>query len=127
MEDALRTRLKADPAVAAIVGAGVYWDERPQATAYPAVVLETIFGQRDQHLKGFDGFHSTRVQVNCFSTTKKEAVSLREAVIAAIVPAAAEGGTEFLRAQDIEVRQGPKSTSTGTTHNEIVEATIWHD
>lgn len=127
METALRARLLNDPAVAAIVGTRVDWDVRPQRSQYPAVVLETVDSQRTQNMDGFDTFRPTMVQVNCFATSKKVSVDLREAVIAAITPGATQGGTKFLRAQGVETRQRPEDTETGFIHREIVEATIWHD
>lgn len=127
METALRARLLADATVAAIVGTRVDWDVRPQGDALPALVLETVNGTRSQHHSGFDTFQPTDVQFNCFAGSKKIAVDLREAVIAAITPAANAGGTAFLRAQNVETRQRPDNVSTGIIYREIVEATIWHD
>ena len=127
MEQGLRQRLLDDPAVATIVGTRVDWDVRPQRSAYPAIVLETIEGRRTQHMAGFNTFRATAVQASCFATSKAQAVAMREAVIAAIAGEATARGKRFLRAQDIEHRQRPENTGTQTIHREIVEATIWHD
>ena len=124
-EEALRDRLKADATVTAIVGTRIDWDVRPQATAYPALVLETITGLNPRHMKGFS-LTSDRVQFSCFANTKKEAVALRTAVLAAIEAPATAGGIEFMGAQDIVRRQAPNNTSTGVVSNEIVEATFFH-
>ena len=125
MEAALRTRLKNDAGVTAIVGNRIDWDERPQATAYPALVLETVVGIDDQHMQGFT-LQETRIQFNCFAADKKTAVALRDAVKAAIAPPATVGGVEFMRAQRIERRQAPRNTNTDFVNREILEATFFH-
>ena len=125
MEAALRTRLKNASAVTAIVGNRIDWDVRPQATALPALVLETVIGNNPQHMQGYTGFTDTVVQFNCFAKSKKAAVELREAVQAAIVPEATVGGVEFLRATEITRRQRPSNTDTGFIHHEILEVRIW--
>lgn len=125
LENGLRTRLKADSAVSAIT-TNVEWDERPQASSYPAVVLETVIGNDTQHMKGFNTYSDTIVQFSCFATSKTAATNLRDAVKAAIVPEGEAGGSKFLRATDVIRRQRPTSTNTGMVHMEILEARIWH-
>jgi hypothetical protein len=127
METALRTRLKNAAGVSTIVGTRIDWTERPQRSAYPAVVLTLVSDVRSQHMAGFDTFRPTRVQIDCFATTAAQKVSLREAVIAAIVPAATQSGVEFLRAQDISVTDRSKNTETGFVHQDLIDLTIWHD
>lgn len=124
MEGPLRTRVKTG---VSSIAATVEWDERPQRSSYPAVVLETVDAQRTQNMDGFDTFRPTLMQFNCFATNKTTAINLREAVIAAITPEATVGGTRFLRAQGVEHRPRNENTDTGFVHCEIVEATIWHD
>ena len=126
IEGPLRTRLKTGTNVFPIT-TNIEWDERPERSTYPALVMETVIGQRDQHMSGFAGFQSTTVQFNCFATKKSEAAALREAVITDITPEASVGGTDFLRAQDIIVRQAPKNTTSDFVFCEIVEATLWHN
>lgn len=127
MESALRARLKNDAGVSAIVGTRVDWDERPQRSAYPAVVLEIAADPRPQHMAGFPGFRGTRVQINCFGTTALQKQTLREAVIAAAVPAATQDGVEFLHAFVNDVLSRSKNTETSFVHHDIVDLTIWHD
>jgi hypothetical protein len=104
----------------------VEWDVRPQQGALPAVVIETVVGIDSQHMQGLNTFQETMVQFSCFAATKKAAVELREEVKAAIIVAATEGDTEFLRATDIMRRQSPADTAPKFMHNEILEARIWH-
>jgi hypothetical protein len=129
-ESALRERLKDDAGVQAAVGStggvlSIDWNER--RGPYPSVVLDIVFADETQHMAGFDTFRSARTQFRCTAQKRSQAVALRDAVIAAIVPAATKDGTEFLRAQNIALNQTTEGTDTGTLHHEIVDAVIWHD
>ena len=61
---ALRARLVAAAPVTALVGSRIYWVDRPQASALPAITLQTISDDRPQHMKGFIGLNPARVQVD---------------------------------------------------------------
>lgn len=126
-EPALRTRLKDDTAVAAIVGTRIDWTVRPQGSALPAVVLQIIADGRPQHMQGFQRFRETRVQIDCFATTRAAASALSAAVIAAITPAAEVSGTAFRRAFIDTVRDLGANTDTGFVHRDSIDALIWHD
>lgn len=126
MEAALRARIKNDAGVLAITE-NVDWGATPQKAGFPAVVLTTVFDDRSQHMAGFDDYRETRVQIDCFAKTKAEAMALREAVLAAFVPAATELGVTFLRAQQITVVDRGTNTDTGFIAHEMIEASIWHD
>ena len=126
METALRARLKADTAVTAITQE-IHWNAKPQKAPYPAAVLLVVFDGRSQNMSGFDGYRETRVQIDCFAETKPDAVALREAVIAAITPAATQSGVSFLRAQQITVVDRGTNTEVGFIYRELIEASIWHD
>lgn len=127
METALRARLKSAGAVTAIVGTRIDWTERPQRSALPAVVLQVVADSRAQHMAGFAGFRATRVQIDCFAVKRDTVVQLREAVIAAAVPAAEQDGIEFLRAFVNAVRDRGENSETGFVHRDLIDLTIWHD
>jgi hypothetical protein len=127
METALRARLKADAGVFALVGSRVDWSVRPQGTSSPCIVLTVIADLRDQHFQGFAGFRSTRVQIDCYAATKAVAVSLREAVIAAVVPEATVSGVTFLRAFINTVLDRGDQTETGFIHRELIDLNCWHN
>ncbi len=126
-ETALRSRLKAAGAVTAIVGQRIDWTERPQRSAYPAVVLQIVSDDRSQHMKGFNGFRPTRVQIDCFALKADTKVTLREAVIAAVVPAASVSPATFLRAFVNNVIDRSENTETGFVHRDLIDLTFWHD
>lgn len=125
-ETALRTRLKDNAPVAALVGTRIDWTVRPQKTALPALVLTLISDNRAQHMGGFNGFRETRVQVDCYAGTAKLACELRDAVIAAIAPAATVSTTEFLRSFINNVIDRSENSDTGFVHRQLVDVNIWH-
>ena len=126
METQLRTRLLNASAVAAIVGNKVHWGVRPQGEAYPSLVLTIVSDPRPQDYKGNIAHRSTRVQADCYGTTRAQAVSLREAVIAAIVPTATVGGVTFRRAFVNNVVNRDGYTDTGLVFRDMVDFDIWH-
>lgn len=121
METALRTRLKT-----AVPSAWVEWDERPQASQFPAIVLETISGGRDLHFKGFQTVQPDRIQISCFARTKAQAISLREAVIAEIIKPVSGSDVEFQGCSINFHRSDVEATQTGVIHSCLIDATIWH-
>lgn len=125
-ETALRQRLLDAAPVAAIVGTRVDWSVRPQADPYPAIVLTLVYDDRSQNFEGFDTFRSTRVQIDCYATTYAGATALREAVIAAVIPAATVTGTEFLRAFVNTVLDRGDQTDTGYVHRQLLDLNFWH-
>lgn len=127
LETALRARLKADVSVKAIVSTRIDWDVRPERSAYPAVVLQIVSDPRLQHMKGLMGSRPTRVQIDCFGRTPAEKVELREAVIAAAMPAATEAGVTFQRAFVNDVISRSKNTETGFVHHDLIDMTFWHN
>lgn len=127
METALRARLMADGAVAAIAGTRIDWTNRPSATAYPAVTLMVVSDPRPQHMKGFQGLRGTRLQIDTMALDAATKVALREAVIACVVEPATEGGTVFGRGFiNNVVDRGEDVPGQGFIHRDMIDATIWH-
>lgn len=127
METALRARLMADGAVAAIAGTRIDWSNRPSATQYPAVTMLIVSDPRPQHMKGFQGLRSTRVQIDPMALTPAQKVALRDAVIACIVEPATEGGVIFGRGFiNNVVDRGEDVAGQGFIHRDMIDATIWH-
>lgn len=129
-ETALRSRLKDDATVAGIVGSyeghpSIDWKERPEKHPFPAIVLEVVFGDRSQHMAGFNTFQPYRTQFRCTAEDPKTAAELRNAVIACIAPATVKADMEFLRAQSINHFGRTEKSIPATLHHEFVEAEIW--
>lgn len=121
---ALRTLVKADATVIA-KGGRVYWTSRPQGSALPAVVLQTIAGAADQHMGGVMGSQPCRVQATAFARTQEEADSLRIAVQAAMIAGGTFGSVTFQRGFLNLNRDGVDNTSTGEVFHDICDVTIW--
>lgn len=82
----------------------VYWGERPQTTTMPAVVLLAVSDDRPQHLSGFD-LSPSRVQIDTYGATAKDAWDLAESALSAFVPGGTFNGHRFSRA---DVALGPR-------------------
>ena len=85
MRNALRTRLIADTAVAAIVGQRVYtMDTRPQGSPLPAITIRQIGGARQYSHDGEAGQVEGRAEINCYGATGEAAALLAGAARRAI-------------------------------------------
>ena len=80
MEEALLNYLLAGTALAALVGTRINWVRSAQGTLSPRVVIYKISGIRDMCFRGPTGYISTRVQVDCISTTYSSAKVTARAV-----------------------------------------------
>jgi hypothetical protein len=94
--EALRSR------ATGLAGGRVYWDERPQTSALPGLVMTVVSDGRPQHLKGFEDLMPGRVQFDSYGKTPAEAWALMDAVIALLVPGGTANGHTFQRA-DVEI------------------------
>ena len=106
-QGALRARLTG------LAGGRVYWVDRPQTSALPAITLQTVSDPRPQHLKGFNELRPTTVQIDTWGDTYAAAKSLMDSVIAAVVPENTSNGIRFDRAmvdgvRDLGERSGEK-------------------
>lgn len=80
MQEDLIARLIADAPLAALVGSRINWVRRPQASALPAVVLQTISNVPSYTFDGETNFSDARVQVDCFALTYASARAVAQAV-----------------------------------------------
>lgn len=84
MKEALRAILAADAGVAALVADRIAWAARPRDAALPSIALHRISGPRDYVMSGPSGLVNSRVQVDCWATTNREATLVARAVTAAL-------------------------------------------
>jgi hypothetical protein len=126
MQTALRTRLKNDATVSGLVGTRIDWGARPQGTALPAVTLHMVSDPRPQHMAGFQATRQSWVQVDCWGAKYTDAASVSAAVIAAIVPAADQDGTRFLRSFVDNVREAVYDTPGGQVFSMSVDLHVMH-
>jgi hypothetical protein len=119
MPGALRARLSG------VAGGRIYWNDRPQASALPAVTFQIISDLRPQHLKGFDELRDTTVQIDCWATKYADAAALKEAVLAALVPETTGNGIRFDRAIIDGERDTGEKEGTTFIHQASVDLVVW--
>lgn len=122
MQADLRSRLLGQ------TGAGnrVTWLDRPQGSALPAITLQTITEERAQNLRGFEGLQMARVQLDVWGKSYAEAQTVSDAAIAAVVPAATQGGTTFSRTMIENLRDGQESAETQIFYRKSMDLIIHH-
>jgi hypothetical protein len=125
LRQAVTARLDADPAVTAIAGDRVSWLVRGQGSKLPALVLQTVSGDRPQTLDGFEGIATARVQAAAMSRDQLEALALADGAIAVLVPEAeveAGGATvTFWRGSAEEPRDFFDEDTKGGIHRVVVD------
>ena len=130
--EALRDRLLADAAVAALAEARIYWLVVPQGAAKPYIRMQVISDPRPEHLQDYDGARRTIVRADCFAekteTTGGYAASraLALAVIAALARPAVAGGIRFGRGKAEGPRDLGEDTAGGHVHRASVDIAIEH-
>jgi hypothetical protein len=126
MQGGLRARLLADAAVAAAVGSRVYWVQRPQSTALPAITMQTIDDPRPNHMQGFDGARTTRVQLDCWAPSFSAALTLARACIAALAEPTTLNGKRFGPTLIDGQRDLLDDVSGTPIHRQSVDLLVWH-
>lgn len=121
MQTALRSRLTGGAA-----GTRVYWNIVPQTATLPYIRLQTISDPRPEHLKGYQGARTTRVQVDCYAATYAAARSMAEAVIAATATPGTTSGIHFGRIKAEGPRDLGEDTAQGYTHRASLDLLVEH-
>jgi hypothetical protein len=115
-EGALRARLTGAASVTALVGQRIYWVDRPQSSAIPAITLQIVDDPREQHMGGFQSRLFCMVQVDVWATTYGQGKAIKEAVIAALTPEVTANGIKFGTATNIAARDLSERTETQFIH-----------
>jgi hypothetical protein len=126
-EQAFRTRLKSDPAVAAIVQNRIDWGDIPQAWGLPNVRLTLVSGGRDQHLKGFYSRQQSRVRLEARASTYAEMVELAKACEAASLGPTTIDNVVLGRAMVEAPRDAGDNPGTGFVHRRITDFLVPHN
>lgn len=130
-ETALRSRLKDDAGVDALIGKdgailSIDWTVRRQGAPLPAIVLTLVSDPRPQTHDGPDSIRPSRVQIDVLGEDRTSVVALREAVIAALLPAGTYSAVQFDRAQVDAVRDLGRQDDTRFVHRDSIDFIIWH-
>ncbi|WP_052761963.1 tail completion protein gp17 [Aurantiacibacter luteus] len=115
LQTALRTRLLADPAIAAAIGDRAWWMKVKQGAVLPYMRLQTISDPRPRHLRGYEGARSPRVRVEVFADSYEQARALSERVVAVMAQPATHAGVRFGAA----AAQGPVDLGEDTPNGFI--------
>lgn len=126
MQSGLRARLLADTTVAAATAGRVFWVQRPQATALPAITLQTISDPRPDHLQGFDAARATRVQLDCWASSFDAALTLARAAIATLAAPENISGKQFGPARVDGQRDLGEDVNGTFVHRQSVDLLVWH-
>jgi len=121
---ALRSLVKANATVQA-QSARVDWSSRPQATQYPAIVLDMVAGAADQHFQGVIATQGNRIQATVLAKTQAQADVLATAVQSALIEGGSAQGITFQRGFLNLSRSTVDSTETGEIYHEILDVTVW--
>jgi len=124
MEGALRARLIADASTAALVGSRIYWEDRPQASALPALTLSLPVDGRDQHLGGLQSVRDVQLQVDVWARSYAEKKAIKEAVIAALLPPQSGNGIRFQGATGINVTPLNERVETQMIFRDAIRLTL---
>jgi len=95
MEEDLVAKLLADDGLEALVGARIYWLDRPQTDALPSITLQVISPGRTYTYAGATGLNGPRVQADCWGASYLSAKQVSRALIAAVEMPGTRGDTVF--------------------------------
>ncbi len=84
LESKITTVLKGSTAVSALVGGRVFPLVLDQGCQFPAVSFLRVSGGKQFGLSGYSGLEGSRIQVDCWATTYKQAKALAAAVSTAM-------------------------------------------
>lgn len=126
MQSGIRTRLLNDARVADLVGTRVDWGQRSQATAYPAIVLQTISDPRPANLKGYEKTRGTLVQMDVYAKEYETALIIARAAIAVLKDPRKIGGKKFGPTFVDGQRDSLETSGTTNIHRQSVDLNIWH-
>jgi len=107
MDEDLWTLLTGSSAVAAICGQRVFWDEAPQGSEIPYVVLHLISRTGHPHQQGGGDLVTYRVQIDSYGEDRPSARVLGNA-ITSLVNGYRQGGLRLclLDAERVEANEG---------------------
>jgi len=130
MEEALLAYLLADAGLSALVGTRIYWGQRPQGEAPPAIVLHLVSGPVDYVMTGPDGLVGYLVQANALGSTALESLLVRRAARAAFEAlSSAPFSRAFIenqRTHPVERTEGPQASGQTEIHLNSLDVRVWH-
>ena len=123
-EDALEHRQRDDAEIMEAVGGRIGWSR--DLAGEPAITNQIITDERPQHMKGFQRYRPTTVQVDVWARDPKVVRAIRERLIAILTPPArvadgTNGVVRFQRAMTASTRGSPEQQQGQTTQRSRTE------
>ena len=129
-EVALIQRLLAHAPLTALVGTRIRAVRAEEKDAYPFVVVQTVADPRPRTMEAPQGFRESMVQIDCCTTGASaglQAITIRDAVLAALEPDGTFFGVRFETARIANVRPSGEQLDGGEfIRRESVDCMIWH-
>jgi hypothetical protein len=122
LQGALRARLLG----ATAAGQRVYWVQRPQASALPAITLQTVTGDYPKTYDGLEATRSPRIQMDAWAATYAEARAICAAVIAELATKETSNGIVFDNIQFDGERDFLETQGTTQIYRTSVDLIVWH-
>ncbi|WP_374390199.1 DUF3168 domain-containing protein [Brevundimonas sp.] len=127
MEEAIANLLLNNPAVAAIAGDRVNWSARPDDDALPAVTLHRISGAHDATMAGRSGLIASRVQIDAWGRTYREAKLLARAIVPALPHARTLTGGVVLQGIFIDTESDTfEGDDPEPLYRTRIDISVWH-
>jgi hypothetical protein len=119
IEEAIRDRLVADATLAARLPAyldskTVFWGERPQGSAMPAIVLNTVSRPVAEHMKGAQRLQFMRTQLDTYGDDPATAQQIADIAAAVMMPRAFGEHYYFRPSSILNRRDLQEPAATGT-------------
>jgi hypothetical protein len=126
MEAALRALLTGYAPLVALVAQRIFWNEIPQATTDPCVVLYKISGAPSLHMQGTDRLEQSIVQINVRATSVTSMWAVRDAIVARLNALRVQQGTvDFKGIFLTSERQNSEKPSTVVYHTCQLDFDVW--
>jgi len=123
-EGALRARLTSATTVTNLVAQRIYWEERPQNSALPAITLLMASDPRAQHMDGFQSVKDAEVQIDVWATSFASKKAIKEAVIAALAPPETSNGIRFQGATNVIATPRNERVETQLIYRDLILMTF---
>jgi hypothetical protein len=125
MEAQFRSLLADDAAIAALVGARIYWNAIPQTASDPCVVMYVISRLADAHHGGANGLNNWLVQIDVRALTFASAIAVRDAIVAKLhAKRFSQGGLKITTVLQSE-RQRSEKPGTTLYHQVQLDFSVW--
>jgi len=127
IESKIRAILAATSAVSAIVGTRIYTGILPQSPTYPALTIQPISYNADNHLTAPGGLQWDRLQIDAWGSTYAATDALYQAVVAALNGKSFSGTGYRLGSVIVQVGGGYQFEDSVKVHRRHFDAGIWFE